>query len=1356
MPQMSAKTLRTDDTASKSGVSSTQKGAAVSPPRYGIDFVDRKSDTEKTGSDVKTSRPSVQEGGIQTPAAALRTAPTTAPPVSKPSIPAPQPSNVASAGRVAAPTKPALAVVTTIPVGKPNAPISLGKGLQGSLAEPSATSAPPPPPSTAKNASSPSAASQQSAGNSTAEAAQSIGAGTKMPSAVPAKTEPVNVEVPQSGGEAVPNLGESTAPVNAGGQGKSADTGVALHIPEPPSGPSPATLGRIQGIQARAGKVAATQASLPSGANQVGNARQAVSEPDVAALAKAQAELISQVQAAPSQEIVKLCGRIREVIRTKRPPDEDALMEAKPDEEALAAGNQLNSTVNAETQKIQDNYATVNQPPPATTPVKGQDLPPQPQASFSPPVNAQGAVPDAIPPEKVSLAADAGDNRQKMTDAGMDTPSAQLVQSGPIAEARGAQGELEQAAKEDPAKVLAAQQESLGKAENDMALLQAQALSALIHARATTTKDASSHQTGMASSEASMQAKAGIEAKKIFDDAKTQVQALFKPLSTNAMTEWESAKEVLVTQFKSDLAIVQKRVDERHAGVEGLVVGLWDAVTGLPAWAEEAYTQAEKNFGDGVITKLESISTKVNAVIATCDLIIKTARERIAKVFAELPESLQIWAKQEQGKFDGQLDQLHNEAIATRDNFNKDLINRSSEAVDAVRTEIHELRQKAAGLVGRIVNAIGRFLDDPVKFIIEGLLELLGIQPASFWAVVAKIKKFAKDIANNTVLFANNLLKALGQGFTQFFDNFGQHILKGFIGWLSGGLSNVGVQLPKDFSLKSIITFLLQLMGITWPRIRKILAKLVGEKNVALLEKVYSLVSFLIDKGPEGIFEMIKEKLDPQSIVDQVVQLAVDFLVSAIVKQVSMRIVLLFNPAGAILQALEAIYRVLKWIFQNAARIFTLIETVVNGLADIMAGNIGGFASAVEKALGMLINPVIAFIADYLSLGDIPSKIADKIKSFQEWILGLIEKALTWLVEKGKSLLAAMGLGGDKHKDEPNDEIGKKVTWTAVGESHSLWIEKTGTGATVMMASKKKPVSQQLDEYGEMAKKLPPEKRGSTMTLIAEASEAQSSLDAEADQLASHASNLEQPHQAVSGDEAGVESGEDNLASLLTQIREALGLVNPEQALQDTASKVDHLPELFDSDEKLYNALSPIFNTLKPKGLESLGMPASTGTPLEAKAANRNKSLRFVEALHESGVGGCFAVIIIDGETVLDDTGEPFVTWNQGRGGLHVEHRLVPILLDNLKEHVHAGDIAQIMVEIFIRYSPCVDKCETIQSSVEKRVTQVYQGVRILWRFIKEYEGKKIAEEAVKRKQEQGILIAKIGKLESIGFGEDE
>jgi hypothetical protein len=890
---------------------------------------------------------------------------------------------------------------------------------------------------------------QPAAGPAAERAPESVAESAAEPVAEPV-APPGKENVPAPGAEdATGAKGAKGAKGGKGAKGKGADGeepaeggaqsgeapagGVTLHMPEPPSGPSPATKRRIGGVQARAGKASKAHGALPDGKSQVGDAEKAVSEPEAEANAKAQQVLMAQVQAAPSPEIENLCERIRDVIANKRPPDEDALAAAEPDQEAAEAGSQLNATVEGETKKVQGSYAPIDGTPTPGAPKQGQEAPPQPGVGEAPPVGAQAAVPDAVPAENVSLDKDAEESRKKAQDAGMNTAPAQLVQSGPVAEARSAQGELDQVAKEDPAKVMAGQQEALTKAEGDMAALQARTLAALEASRAATATGNVARQGAMVGSEESMRAAAAAEAQKIFSDAKTLVTAQLKDLPATAMAEWDAAKVVLAAKFKADLKPVQDRVAERHSGAGGFVVGLWDAVTGLPDWAEEGYTKAETAFGDGVIAKLREISTKVNAVIIACDLIITDARTRIAKVFSDLPESMGAFAEQERAKFDGQLDRLHDDVAATRDNFNKELIASSSAAVDEVRAEIAELRKKAGGLIGRIVNAINRFIDDPVKFIIEGLLDLLGIPPAAFWAVVAKIKKVIGQIADDPLGFANNLLQGLADGFGLFFSNFGTHLLKGFLEWLLGGVKDV--QVPKDVSLKSIVTFFLQLMGITWPNIRKILVKLVGAKNVALVEKVYSMVSLLIEKGPEGIYEMIKEKLDPAAIVDQVVQMAVEFMVSAIIKQVSARIIMLFNPAGAILQALEAIYRVLKWVFQNAAKIFTLVETVVNGIADILAGNTKAFAAAVEKGLAMLIAPVISFIADYLSLGDLPSIVADKVKSMREWVLGMIESALTWLVEKGKALLAAVGIGkkDDKkkeHEGTPHQQAVKEVADT--------------------------------------------------------------------------------------------------------------------------------------------------------------------------------------------------------------------------------------------------------------------------------------------------------------------------------------
>ncbi|WBY07626.1 hypothetical protein PIB19_20320 [Sphingomonas sp. 7/4-4] len=744
------------------------------------------------------------------------------------------------------------------------------------------------------------------------------------------------------------------------------------------------------------------------------------------------------------------------------PPDEDALLEAEPDKAAAEAGSELNATVQGESKKVEDNYQSLQTPgatPPATP---APPLTPQPAAAQTAPLNAKSATPDAVPADNVSLDKDAEEARKKADAAGMNKPAAALVQSGPVAETRAAQGELDDLAKTDPGKVVAEQKEALAKANADMGALQLRALAALTAERGGTAGQATEHKKGMVGSEAQMRAQAGTDAKAAFDEAQGLVKDLLKDLVPNAMQKWETAKASLTTQFKADLKIVQDRVDDRHSGASGFVVGLWDAVTGLPGWATEAYDKAEKSFADGVIAKLTEISTEVDAIIKACEALIKKARDRIAEIFGALPASLKEWATGEQAKFDGQLDKLGQEVHATQESFNKDLAGRASQAVDEVRTEIAELRKKAGGLVGRIVDAVGRFLDDPVKFIIEGLLELLGISPPAFWAVIAKIKKVAKDIVDDPMGFANNLMAGIGQGFSQFFDNFPAHMLRGFLSWLLGDLKDV--QIPKDLSLKSIITFFLQIMGITWPNIRKIIAKKIGEKNVALIEKVWSLVSVLMDKGPEGIFEMIKEKLDPQAIVDQVVQMAVEYMVTAIAKQVAIRIALLFNPAGAILQAIEAIYRVLKWVFQNAARIFTLIETIVNGLADIIAGNIGGFANAVEKGLEMLIAPVLGFIADYFSLGDLPKMVAKQIKGFRVWILGMIEKAFDWLIEKGKSLLAALGIGGkkDKDKDKATAQIGEDIPFEADGEEHHLWVEGGGAEPEIMVASNTEPLAQFL------------------------------------------------------------------------------------------------------------------------------------------------------------------------------------------------------------------------------------------------------------------------------------------------------
>ncbi|MEJ2445654.1 MAG: hypothetical protein P8Y42_19780 [Exilibacterium sp.] len=198
----------------------------------------------------------------------------------------------------------------------------------------------------------------------------------------------------------------------------------------------------------------------------------------------------------------------------------------------------------------------------------------------------------------------------------------------------------------------------------------------------------------------------------------------------------------------------------------------------------------------------------------------------------------------------------------------------------------------------------------------------MGIASSAFWALIDRIGFVIADIADDPLGFANNLAAALGRGFRQFFDRFDSHLLGGFFEWLFSGLGAVGVNIPSDFSLQSIVTLL-----------------------------------------------------------DQVRQAAIDFVVETITTQVAMRLLAMFNPAGAILTAVELIYRILRWVFENAARIFSLVETVVNGAADLIAGNLDGMANAIEGALGRLVAPVIDFIVGYFGLDNLPDRIAGRRRS---------------------------------------------------------------------------------------------------------------------------------------------------------------------------------------------------------------------------------------------------------------------------------------------------------------------------------------------------------------------------------------
>lgn len=817
-------------------------------------------------------------------------------------------------------------------------------------------------------------------------------------------------------------------------------------MPEPPSTLSPAAGARINKSHNATNHAASAQANLPHAGRQVEQAQKAVIEPKEQAAGQAARNVASGLagRQPPSLAVDKLCHAIIRIINGLSPEERSDLVDAKPDAMQKAAGVSLERSVDSGVEQVhRDGYSALEHTPVGVANQQHTDITAAPSADSTPPASAGLATPDAIPAKNVDLSADTRDSQSRLDQAGMETAPAKLAQTGPIAEARAAQGELVETAAEDPAKVLAAQSAALAKAGSDMAALEQSSMAMLHTARKVTASNVHGQKKGMVVDEETMRRQAGIEAQKIFNKAQSDVNLKVADLKPKAMAYWKAEVDGATTKFKDELKRVAAWIKHRHSGLLGRTYyRAKDALLDLPDEVQEWYDDAEIHFAVTLCKTAREISSRVNTIVADCEARIAQASAEIDGVYSSLPNNLTKWADGQKKQFGAKLSALADHARAVRDDFDKELVQSATATMQDVHDQVQDLREKAKGLLSRIGDAISAFLKDPAKFIINAILSILGISPGAFWALVEKIKHVIKQIADDPVQFARNLMSAIGKGFSQFFGRFATHLFKGFIKWLTGGLAAVGVEVPSDLSLPSILTFMLQLMGLTWPRIRERLAKQIGEKNVALIDKAFSVVAKLIELGPAGIFELIKQQLNPQNILDMIINAAVAFMETAIVKAVAEKVARLFIPGGAILEAIMGIYKVLKWIVHNAANIFTLIDTIVSGIADILSGNVGGMANAIEKALALLIPPVIDFIADFFGLGDIPNKVKDVIAGLQEKVLSGVDKVIGWMIEKGKGLLAAVGIGKkeEPHKgpDARTDEDKTLAKQAAVDEAVTL------------------------------------------------------------------------------------------------------------------------------------------------------------------------------------------------------------------------------------------------------------------------------------------------------------------------------
>jgi hypothetical protein len=412
---------------------------------------------------------------------------------------------------------------------------------------------------------------------------------------------------------------------------------------------------------------------------------------------------------------------------------------------------------------------------------------------------------------------------------------------------------------------------------------------------------------------------------------------------------------------------------------------------------------------------------------------------------------------------------------------------------------IHDLANPIAAFQ-RIIDTFG----EPIGRLIEFVVEIVKIVVT----VILEIMNFPFDLINNIIrrsmaafdrikrdpiAFLKNLLRAIKQGFIQFFDNILTHLMNGVVGWLMAELRDANVPAPTDFSLRGIIGWVLEVLGISMEAIWQKLAAhpRIGPERVArlrsminTLEGIWTFIRDVQERGIAAIWERIQEQLS--NLWNTVLDAVKNWIMERIVTQITARLLSMLDPTGimAVINSAIAIFRAIQSFIRYLRQMLEVVNSFVNGVADIAEGNVTTAADYLENTMGRAMPIVIGFLANQVGLSGIGRRIAEMIASVRE----MVDRALTWLVNRAVDTGFAifdrlMGMGRSAVASVRGafaSLLGFRRSIRAGNAAHTMYYRGSDEAPEMMVASTPKPLLQALSDRKDAINAAPVGSRDAT------------------------------------------------------------------------------------------------------------------------------------------------------------------------------------------------------------------------------------------------------------------------------------
>jgi hypothetical protein len=772
-------------------------------------------------------------------------------------------------------------------------------------------------------------------------------------------------------------------------------------------------------------------------------------------------------------------------------------------------------------------------------------------------VGAAGAMPGPRPPQQTDLSGGPAQIDAKMAEA--DVTEEQIKKSNEpefdaALEARDGARKQSAAA---PAEYRAKEQDVLAKGRGEAEATAGAELQGMHGVRAQALAKVVGKKGETKSADEEKRAKVATDIQGIYDRTKADVTKTLDGLDGKVDAAFTKGEGAARSEFES---YVDKRMSDykhkRYGGFWGKGRWIKDKLAGMPDEVNKFYEDGKRSYLTAMDAVIGEIADIVGTELTAARTRIAQGRGEVQKYVAQLPADLREVGKEAEGKLESQFEQLSSDVDAKQDAMVDKLAQKYVEARDKLDARIDELKAANKGLVDKALDAVVGV----VKTILKLKDMLMGVLSRAAGAI--------GDILKDPIGFLGNLVAGVKGGLMRFVDNIAGHLQEGLMGWLFGALGGAGLTLPKALDFAGILDLVTQVLGLTYQNVRARLAKLVGEPLVAKMERTVDVIRDFATKGIAGAWEWIKDKIG--DLEEMVLGEIKEWVIFKVIKAGVLWIVSLLNPASAFVKACKAIYDIVMFIVERGSEIMAFVNSVLDSIASIAKGSLGGVAEKVEGALAKALPLAISFLASLLGLGGISDKIRgviDKVRSpinkAIDTVVGgavktfkkMFGPALKWAkkkFEKGKAFVKGKVEAGKKWVKGKVEGarrligVGRAMSFTAAGEGHKLWYATSGGLAKLMVASQAMPVEERFAEMRRRVSLASPDQQALAQPLLAQGDALVASAAPKAQSLAqaveTRRAKGEVDDSVVLKDEKDVVAAEAALVPVLEKLFEILGV----------------------------------------------------------------------------------------------------------------------------------------------------------------------------------------------------------------------